>query len=128
MLTLETKPGCSLLLVEVPEGASSFMVHSPLRNSAKAVSTDVSYLLNKNVHFIELFPPGSYKFTATTEMLTEEQVKPLLLTNNCGISWYDYVKDDNKSCPFLNPIESLRSCIIAAGGNEKKQYAILKQL
>lgn len=120
MLTLETKTGCRLLLIEVPEGSDLHHVDD---------TTDPPNLYymkesERDYDIIEL-PPGSYEFMTTTDTLTEKQAARLVMWTDKGYPDYNPYND---RIYVDTAIISFRTAMAQAGAALTKTYAILKQL
>lgn len=113
MLTLETKPGCRLLLVEVPEDAETFQV------------IDGNMLVVDHQPDWDELPPGSFEFIATTDTLTEQQAAQHVEKEQDYETFTTYRFGDITS---LTPRSAFRNALTEAGAALDKTYAILKQL
>lgn len=114
-ITLHPLSGVVLLAVEMPEDAFDFGI----------AGWDLWYCVDNDRDWINL-PPGTWEFIGTTDTITSQQAHSLVSRfEPSGVIVYEDYSGGSEY--FLLANESLRSCIIAAGGDEKTRYAILKQ-
>lgn len=124
MITLETKPGCTLLLVEWPNNSDGGPVEGcEIRgNHTERACELLSYYGESDA--IEL-PLGSYEFIATTDTLTEEQATALVERREKGYPDYNPYND---RMHVDSAVVSFRTAMDQSGAEPTKTYAILKQL
>lgn len=78
--------------------------------------------------FTQKIPPGTYRFLFTTEVATEEQLKPLdyvLQHNNFKERFIDFC---NRLTYFFNRKDSLDSLLLSKKLNPENNYAIIEKL
>ena len=121
MLTITTKPGCELLLVPVVKEAYHFYIDDH--------NCELGYWIDDDPVGNSL-PPGSWEFIGTTETMTEERAAEIVHDIWGDIpgplqGYFNYMEAEY--CSPFTALESLRSCIQAAGGEPDTVYAILKK-
>lgn len=114
MITLEPKPRCRLLLVEVPEGAEEFETRH----------NQLWYCVDNDPDGVML-PVGQYEFIATTDTLTEEQAATLVERGDKGYPDYNPYND---RMYVDSAVVSIRTAVDQSGAQPTRTYAILKEI
>lgn len=73
-------------------------------------------------------PLGNWQLIGATKDLTEEQARQIVEQVGLSNGWKDYDTNNIPSCyPYISPIESFRSLLIAKGLDVNKNYILLKK-
>lgn len=118
-ITLHPLPGVVLLAIKVHRNAYDFGVYHFDEGDLFSFNT------SKDGSESHDLPPGTWECIGTTDAITEEQYQQFLPVEEHHETFTTYRIGD---ITCFSGKAAIRNLIIAAGGDEKTRYAILKKI